>query len=90
MSSWAIWKPRPVFVTSTFTDMQAERDYLRNHVFPELEQRLKERFCHLEPIDLRWGALGESSLDQQTLNIWFGKLRRCQSMSGPTDRGEET
>ncbi|HUV04759.1 MAG TPA: tetratricopeptide repeat protein [Armatimonadota bacterium] len=56
MPSWAIWKPRPVFVTSTFTDMQAERDYLRDHVFPELEQRLKERFCHLEPIDLRWGV----------------------------------
>ena len=54
MSSYAVWKPRPVFVTSTFTDMQAERDYLRDHVFPELEQRLKERFCHLRAIDLGW------------------------------------
>jgi hypothetical protein len=26
MSSYAIWKPRPVFVTSTFTDMRAESE----------------------------------------------------------------
>ena len=56
MPSYAIWTPRPVFLTSTFTDMQAERDYLRDHVFPELAERLKARFRHLEPIDLRWGV----------------------------------
>ena len=36
--------------------MQAERDYLRDHVFPVLEERLRERYHHLEPIDLRWGV----------------------------------
>jgi len=54
--SYAIWHSRPVFVTSTFRDMHAERDYLHDHVFPELVERLRERFHHLEPVDLRWGV----------------------------------
>jgi hypothetical protein len=29
------WITRPVFITSTFRDMQAERDCLRSFVFPE-------------------------------------------------------
>jgi hypothetical protein len=35
--------------------MHAERDWLRTRVFPELEERLRDRRIHLEPIDLRWG-----------------------------------
>lgn len=56
------WKARPIFITSTFRDMHAERDYLRTHVFPVLEERLRERFHHLEVIDLRWGV--ESSVEE--------------------------
>ncbi|MFC1634822.1 DUF4062 domain-containing protein [Planctomycetota bacterium] len=56
------WKARPIFITSTFRDMHAERDYLRTHVFPVLEERLRERFHHLEVIDLRWGV--ESSAEE--------------------------
>jgi tetratricopeptide (TPR) repeat protein len=36
--------------------MHAERDYLQKVVFPALEERLRERRCHFEPIDLRWGV----------------------------------
>jgi len=50
------WQTRPVFVTSTFRDMHAERDWLREHVIPELEERVRERRRHLEMIDLRWGV----------------------------------
>lgn len=55
MPTAPLWKTRPIFITSTFRDMHAERDYLRNHVFPVLEERLRERRHRLEPIDLRWG-----------------------------------
>jgi len=37
----APWTSCPVFVISTFHDIQAERDPLRNHVFPLLEERLR-------------------------------------------------
>lgn len=33
MHAYAVWRLRPVFITSTFRDMHAERDYLHNHVF---------------------------------------------------------
>jgi hypothetical protein len=31
-----IWRTRPIFVSSTFDDFQAERDVLQALVFPEL------------------------------------------------------
>jgi len=62
--SYAIWRSRPVFVTSTFRDMHAERDYLHDHVFPELVERLRERFHHLEPVDLGWGVSEEAAANQ--------------------------
>jgi len=34
MASSAPWLSRPVFVSSTFRDMQAERGWLRERVFP--------------------------------------------------------
>ncbi|MEI6674349.1 MAG: DUF4062 domain-containing protein [Verrucomicrobiota bacterium] len=52
----AQWKSRPVFISSTFRDMQQERDYLNRHVFPRLSEELAKRRHHLEPIDLRPGV----------------------------------
>ncbi|MGO4882316.1 MAG: DUF4062 domain-containing protein [Bryobacteraceae bacterium] len=56
MPKYAVWQPRRIFVTSTFRDMQAERSYLNDHVFPILREKLRERYHHLEPVDLRWGV----------------------------------
>ncbi|MCX8053661.1 MAG: DUF4062 domain-containing protein, partial [Armatimonadetes bacterium] len=83
MTSYAVWKTRPIFVTSTFTDMQAERDYLRDNVFPVLEERLKERFCHLELIDLRWGVetvsvSEEESKELLVLKVCLGEIERSR------------
>ena len=50
------WQSRPVFISSTFLDMQAERDYLQSHVFPRLGEELRKRQHHLSPIDLRVGV----------------------------------
>src|SRR5579883_830918 len=56
MSTLGDWRGRPLFVSSTFRDFQAERDHLQRVVFPELAERLRARREHLEPIDLRWGV----------------------------------
>ena len=45
----APWRARPVFISSTFKDMQAERDHLSRVVVPRLEERLRERRHQLEP-----------------------------------------
>ena len=77
------WQSRPVFISSTFADMQAERDHLRTHVFPALEERLKARRRHLEWVDLRLGV-ATAGLDdghqreQEVLKVRLGEVRRCR------------
>lgn len=79
----APWRSRPVFITSTFADMQAERDWLRSQVLPELEERLRQRRHHLEPIDLRWGV-ETVSVDQShakellVLKVCLGEINRSR------------
>ena len=49
----ATWKTVRVFISSTFHDMQAERDHLVWFVFPKLRQELLQRRIHLGDVDLR-------------------------------------
>lgn len=77
------WASRPVFVSSTFQDMQAERDHLRNFVFPEIEERLRARGRYLEWVDLRIGVAGASLGDEaerelQVLKVCLDEVRRCR------------
>ncbi len=50
-----------VFISSTFTDMNDERDYLNDLVFPRIHAYCEERFIEFIPIDLRWGIPEEAS-----------------------------
>jgi telomerase protein component 1 len=78
MKPHPIWQSCPVFVSSAFRDMHAERDYLQHHVFPEIRERVRTRFGHLEPIDLRWGLdtseLGESDWERSVLKICLREI----------------
>lgn len=63
--------------------MQAERNHLARFVFPELEERLRERFHHLEPIDLRWGVETVTAADQESkellvLKVCLGEIERSR------------
>src|SRR5829696_7722081 len=78
-----IWRARPIFVSSTFQDMQAERDHLRTHVFPELEERLRARRAHLEWVDLRAGIVtasqsAEHAREREVLKVCLSEVRRCR------------
>ena len=53
------WRTVPVFISSTFRDMQAERDYLVRFVFPRLREELLRRHLHFVDVDLRWGVTSE-------------------------------
>ena len=83
METSNVWRSRPVFITSTFCDMHAERDWLRIHVFPVLEERLRDRFHHLETVDLRWGVDSTSAAEEQArkhlvLTVCFDEIRRSR------------
>ena len=50
------WENVYIFISSTFNDMHAERDYLVKKVFPQFAAWCDERKLHLIDIDLRWGV----------------------------------
>ncbi|HCU34087.1 MAG TPA: hypothetical protein DGT21_01195 [Armatimonadetes bacterium] len=53
------WRTVRLFVSSTFRDMAAEREYLVQVVFPELRERLLQHKVHFVDVDLRWGVTAE-------------------------------
>lgn len=48
-----------IFISSTFQDMQAERDYLMTKIFPRLRLLAQKRDVSLVEVDLRWGITKE-------------------------------
>jgi len=81
-----------IFVSSTFTDLQEERNALQREVseerkaleqevFPALKKLCTENGCQFQAIDLRWGIGEEASLDQRTMRICIEELKRCQRTS---------
>ena len=73
----ATWKTVPVFISSTFRDMHAERDWLVKRVFPALREWLQQYRIHLVDIDLRWGVT-QTGKSVTELEILYGVLRDPQ------------
>ena len=67
-----------VFLSSTFRDMDAERDVLMKQVFPQLRQFCAERAVALTEIDLRWGVSEEASKNGRTVEICLQEIDRCR------------
>ena len=67
-----------VFVSSTFRDMQAERDHLVKVVFPELRNRCRQRQVEFVEIDLRWGITSEQKAEGKVLPICLSEIQRCR------------
>ncbi len=61
------WENARVFISSTFNDMHAERDYLIKEVFPELTEWCERHKIRLTDIDLRWGVTEEESSTNKTI-----------------------
>jgi hypothetical protein len=72
------WKTVRVFVSSTFRDMAAERDYLAKVVFPELRENMKRRQLHLVDLDLRWGVTEEEAEQGKVLEVILREIDRSR------------
>ncbi|MBN2576809.1 MAG: DUF4062 domain-containing protein [Deltaproteobacteria bacterium] len=73
------WKTVHVFVSSTFNDMHAERDYLVKEVFPELRDWCEERKLRLVDIDLRWGVSeADATHNQRVVEVCLQNIDRCR------------
>ena len=67
-----------VFISSTFRDMQAERDFLVKQVFPELRRRCRERAVEFVEVDLRWGVTEEQAERGEVLPICLREIELCR------------
>src|SRR5262245_41676698 len=67
-----------VFVSSTFLDMQAERDRLNRFVFRELRSRCERRGVEFVGVDLRWGITEEQSRLRGTTRLCLDEIDRCR------------
>lgn len=67
-----------VFISSTFIDMQAERDELVRRTFPALRAQFRARGVELTEIDLRWGVTQEEVEDRGALPICLAEIDRCR------------
>ena len=54
-STWRPPAPVSIFVSSTFRDMQLERDAIRDRVLPRLEELAARHGTTVSIVDLRWG-----------------------------------
>src|SRR5262245_15480451 len=72
------WRTVRVFISSTFRDMHAERDWLVKRVFPALRERLERHRVHLVDIDLRWGVTKEQADNDQALDICLKQVYECR------------
>ena len=63
-----------VFISSTFHDMQDERDYLMKRTFPKLRKLAAERDVTLTELDLRWGITEEESKSGKVVEICLREI----------------
>ncbi len=70
------------FISSTFKDMQAERDVLHERVFPRLRQIIKAYGEDVQEVDLRWGVdtvnMTEEESGHEVLTVCIDAIDRCK------------
>jgi len=67
-----------IFISSTFSDMMPEREYLMKVVFPELRRRCKAKFIEVTEIDLRWGISEEDSKEGKVIEICLTEIDKSR------------
>ena len=79
MSGAVGWKTVSVFVSSTFDDMHAERDYLVKEVFPSLREWCEQRRLRLIDVDLRWGVTeADATNNKRVVDVCLRRIDDCR------------
>lgn len=73
---------RTIFVSSTFSDMQLERDAIQDIVMPILNERAKEYGDSVSFCDLRWGIdtseLESEESSRKVMDVCLDEIDRCE------------
>jgi len=67
-----------VFVSSTFLDMQSERNELVTKTFPALRAKYRARGVEVFEVDLRWGITRAQQERGETLPTLLAEIDRCR------------
>ncbi|MCU1397635.1 MAG: hypothetical protein JWN62_744 [Acidimicrobiales bacterium] len=67
-----------MFVSSTFRDMQLEREELVKQVFPVLRRMCESRGVAWSEVDLRWGVTDEQKAEGAVLPICLAEIDRSR------------
>src|SRR5689334_20606987 len=66
-----------LFLSSTFRDMQAERDILTRLVLPRQRAALAARNASLQEVDLRWGVTATMNVNSGALAVCLREVAGC-------------
>ena len=102
--SFGAWRRYNIFISSTFKDMDFERDVIKFKVIPSLNRRFRDRRVELQAIDLRLGVntshMSEEESERKVLSVctscidsarpfFIGLIGRRYGWIPPVQRWEE-
>ncbi len=71
-----------IFISSTFQDMQQERDILQREVLPKIKDFVKQYGRNIELCDLRWGVnslgMDEETSAKKVLEVCFDEIDKAR------------
>ena len=67
-----------VFISSTFRDMQEEREELVKQIFPQLRRLCENRSVTWGEVDLRWGVPDEAKAEGKVLPLCLAEIEHCR------------
>lgn len=76
------WKNISIFISSTFNDMQSERDYIRKFIIPRLNEELYKHQINVQVTDLRWGIdtheVNEAERESKVLHVCMDSIKNTR------------
>ena len=70
-----------LFISSTFSDMNDERDLIRNRIIPSINKKVVKKYGLFDAVDLRWGInttnLNEKDSNKKVVEICLDRIYQC-------------
>lgn len=67
-----------LFISSTFEDMQAERECFNNRIIPRLQRMCRDKGISFFAVDLRWGITQEDIQNNQLVRLCLEEVDKCR------------
>jgi len=67
-----------VFISSTFKDLQEEREHLVKKIFPKIRALCRDRGIRFTEVDLRWGLTDEDVALGQVIRTCLEEVDKCR------------